>query len=235
MRRYRRRRRRPTDSGGWGDLIEGWEVGVVTEYTAFDDEAALATGNVSDTELSFFRSLGDTSVGFGFTAGHISTGHPISVDATDWGLNLHLTYTLNESWDVGVLAMGSRIDTNDFNGNGYSLTGGVMTSFHTEIGSADVGITPILTGTSTDTDEETTLLCMVDAALAGTDMLSVWPYAIWTQALSSTDQDSSFVNVGLEVRWAITDQLECSLGYERTIKLDDYEDHKGMASVIYQY
>ena len=131
--------------------------------------------------------------------------------------------------------MGSRIDTNDFNGNGYSLTGGVMTSFHTEIGSADVGITPILTGTSTDTDEETTLLCMVDAALAGTDMLSVWPYAIWTQALSSTDQDSSFVNVGLEVRWAITDQLECSLGYERTIKLDDYEDHKGMASVIYQY
>jgi len=221
-----------------GDFFDGLRLSTVYTRTSFDDHDVNSSGEVDELGFYISGNLGENTT---LTLGYTNISYKYTLPSPDTKTHAHgyeaiLHHNLSENYGIGVYGFYQDIDIDNQNPNTYSYGGGLLfTTFH-ELGPVNLATSHTLTYVDYDTNDDYIYVGLIDISKDITDWFGVGVNTSWTDSLSDNaeNSDDNYWTVGADLRF-YWESFSLSVGYEKTLKLSDYEDNTLQVSLTYSF
>jgi hypothetical protein len=237
-------------AGGFSDVsLQG-----TFSYADIDDDLA-GDGYDMESGMSVSGWLNDKiELGLSVTHTHYDLDGPTDLERNTDTVDVYATWCITDRFSVGAFVNHSHTDIEDSLivdpllgpiqlADTYSRWGaGVSTTLSTEAVGFDWGVTTSIASTDNRALDDVfdhnncAWVTLFDMQKSWSDSLSTMFYATYyTTVTDVTPHDTSFWMVGGELSYALTDTVSIGFGYEKTLGLDDFSDHRFSAIAIFYF
>ena len=204
--------------------------------TSFDDDLIGGSGDVDEHRIALTGQLNeDTTLSLSYSnISYSYTGPSPDYETTAHGLEFFGHYNLNDNFGIGGFVFYQDVDVENSNGNTYTYGGGILVTTDHDLGFAYLSTATTLSQVDFDTDDDTVIVLLADLSRPLSDSLDAGVFVGYTDSLQSHDIDTAYWSVGTALNWMYKDFV-FTLGYEKTLELDDYEDDSVLVGINYAF
>jgi hypothetical protein len=222
-----------------GDWFESLELAIDTNYASVHDGQIGGSGHEGETTLTLTGNIGDAlQLSLAHSVSRVDIGGTTPLEQNGHNTTLMASYLVTENLTLGAFVSFTQTDIEEQDVDDV-WGAGLLASYAREIKGFDVG----LTGTIASLTDNSSLADLFDSkdSVAGaifdvsrslSDALSATVYTgMYTALHNVTEQDQTFWSLGAELNYAPNDTMAIGLGYERTLDLESFQDHRVNASI----
>jgi hypothetical protein len=226
----------PTEAGDW---FESLELAIDTNYASVHDGQLGGSGHEGQTTFTLTANIGDEwqlSLSHALSRVDIGGATPLEENANN--TTLMVSYLATEKLTLGAFVSFTQTDIEEQDVDDV-WGAGLLASYGTQIKGFDVGVTGTLASLN-DNDsladifdsQDAVGAVLFDVSRSLSDSVSATVFAGLYSALNNkTESDQTFWTTGADITYAPNDVMAVGLGYERTLDLENFQDHRINASI----
>lgn len=227
---------RPPEAGDWFD---SFELAIDTSYASVSDGQIGGSGHEGETTITLFSNIGDKiQLSLAHSISRIDIGGATPLEESANNTTLMASYLLTENLTIGGFLSFTRTDIEDQEADDV-WGAGLLASYAREIKGFDVGLTGTIASLNDNSsladiwdDKDSVAGAIFDVSRSLSDAVSATVFTgVYTSLDNDTEQDATFWSLGADINYAPNDTMAVGIGYERTLDLDDFQDHRVNASI----
>ena len=222
-----------------GDWLESMELAIDSNYASVHDGQLGGSGHEGETTFTLSTNIGDAwQLALSYSLSRVDIGGAVPLEANANNSTLMVTYLATEKLTVGGFVSFTQTDIEEQDVDDV-WGAGLLASYATQVKGFDVGVTGTIASLADNSSlgdiydpQDAIAATLFDVSRSLTDALSATVFTGFYSSLHNTTEfDQTFWTFGADLNYAPNDVIVVGVGYERTLDLENFQDHRINASI----
>jgi hypothetical protein len=215
------------------------ELAIDTNYASVHDGQLDGSGHEGQTTFTLTANIGDAwQLALSHSLSRVKIGGVTPLEENANNTTLMMSYLATQNLTLGAFASFTQTDIEEQDVDDV-WGAGLLASYGTQIKGFDVGVTGTIASLTDNSSlgdifdpQDAIAATLFDVSRSFSDAFSATVFSgFYTSLHNTTEQDQTFWTVGADVTYAPNDVMAVGVGYERTLDLENFQDHRINASI----